>query len=76
MDGPRISLQLSVSSDNETDGEEMVTAGDLGHDGANGCQVRVRNSSAHPLVPLTPAVVDQSAGELERGDAVAHGQKQ
>ena len=45
-------------------------AGDLEHGGANGRQLRVRNSIAHPLVPPTPAVVDQSGGEPERGGAV------
>ena len=73
-DGPNELLQLSASFDNETDGEEMVTAGDSGHGGANGRQVWVRNNSVHPLVPLTPVVADQSDGELERGGAVAHGQ--
>lgn len=67
---------MSDWSDNTPDGKDFLTAGDLRHGGANGCQVRVRNSSAHPLVPLTPTVVDQSAGEPEESGAVAHGQKQ
>lgn len=75
-DGPKELLQLSDLSDNTPDDEDLLTAGDLRHGGANGCQVRARNSSVHPLVPLTPAVVDQSASEPKESGAVAHGQKQ
>ena len=45
-------------------------AGDLKRGGVSGCQLRVRNSIAHPLVPPTPTVADQSGGESERGGAV------
>ena len=33
----------------------------------------MRNSIAHPLVPLTPPVTDQSGGATARGGGEAHG---
>ena len=61
---------MSVSSDNETDGEDKVIAGDWDHGGAIKEYHQVRNRDAHLMVPLTPLEVVHSAGEPERGSAI------
>ena len=55
------------------DGALRRITGDQGHGSANGRQLRVRNSFAHPPVPPTPAVVDQSGGAPATSGGEVHG---
>ena len=49
------------------DGVPELAAGDVDLAGANQGQLRVRNSNAHPLGPLTPSAVAQNGGGPARG---------
>ena len=52
---------------------DWLAAAGSGHGGANQEYLRVRNSNAHPLVPLTTATAAQNDGEPATSGGAEHG---